>query len=65
MWLILQQKEPEDFVIATGVTTTVRDFVIMAFGELGIELEFKGSGSKERAVVAACHDTPGLSIADG
>src|SRR6201985_1705016 len=40
MWLILQQKEPEDFVIATGVTTRVRDFVRMAFNEVGIEVEF-------------------------
>ena len=42
MWLILQQEKPEDFVIATGVTTTVRDFVKMAFAEIGIELAFKG-----------------------
>ena len=42
MWLMLQQEEPEDFVIATGVTTTVRDFVRMAFAEIGVELEFKG-----------------------
>src|SRR3979490_2287070 len=44
MWLILQQEQPEDFVIATGVTTTVRDFVKMAFSEVGIELEFEGEG---------------------
>jgi len=54
MWLILQQNKPEDFVIATGVTTTVRDFVKMAFARLGIELEFKGKGIKETAVVKAC-----------
>src|SRR6476646_9003779 len=42
MWLILQQETPEDFVIATGVTTTVRDFVKMSFQELGIEVEFSG-----------------------
>jgi GDPmannose 4,6-dehydratase len=47
MWLILQQDKPEDFVIATGVTTTVRDFVIMAFGEIGVELEFEGEGIQE------------------
>ncbi|MEZ5199626.1 MAG: GDP-mannose 4,6-dehydratase [Bacteroidales bacterium] len=41
MYLILQQEKPEDFVIATGVTTTVRDFVRMAFRELEIEIEFK------------------------
>jgi GDPmannose 4,6-dehydratase len=54
MWRILQQDEAEDFVIATGITTTVRDFVRMAFGELGIELEFKGRDEKEYAVVSSC-----------
>jgi GDPmannose 4,6-dehydratase len=47
MWLILQQDKPEDFVIATGVTTTVRDFVRMAFGEIGVELKFEGEGVNE------------------
>ena len=51
MWMILQAEEPEDWVIATGVTTTVRDFVRMAFGEVGIEVEFKGEGVHETAVV--------------
>ncbi len=51
MWLILQQEKPEDFVIATGVTTTVRDFVRMAFAELGIEVEFSGKGEQEKGVV--------------
>ncbi|MFL0162385.1 GDP-mannose 4,6-dehydratase [Aquirufa salirivi] len=55
MWLILQQEQPEDFVIATGITTSVRDFVIMAFNEVGIELEFKGTGIEEVALVKACH----------
>jgi GDPmannose 4,6-dehydratase len=54
MYLILQQDTPEDFVIATGVTTTVRDFVRMAFAEVGVELEFKGTGIKEVGVVTAC-----------
>ena len=54
MWLILQQDKPEDFVIATGVTTTVRDFIRMAFKEVGIELEFKGEGVEERAYVVSC-----------
>ena len=53
MWRILQQPEPEDYVIATGITTPVREFVRMAFAEIGIELEFKGSGDKEVAIVAA------------
>ncbi len=51
MWLILQQEKPEDFVIATGVTTTVREFVRMAFAELGIEIEFSGKGEAEKAVI--------------
>jgi len=53
MWLILQQPVPEDYVIATGITTSVRDFVKMAFAEVGIELEFKGEGSNERGYVVA------------
>ncbi|WP_333626822.1 GDP-mannose 4,6-dehydratase [Sphingobacterium siyangense] len=51
MWLILQQETAEDFVIATGVTTTVRDFVRMAFAELGIEIEFSGKGEQEKGVI--------------
>ena len=54
MWRILQQDTPEDFVIATGVTTTVRDFVKMAFAEAGIEIEFKGEGVAEKGYIAAC-----------
>ena len=53
MWRILQQPEPEDYVIATGVTTPVREFVRMAFAELGIEVEFKGNAEKEVGVVVA------------
>ena len=51
MWLILQQQQPEDYVIATGITTTVRDFVRMAFAELGIEIEFSGKDQNERGVI--------------
>ncbi|WP_286831794.1 MULTISPECIES: GDP-mannose 4,6-dehydratase [Sphingobacterium] len=51
MWLILQQDKPEDFVIATGITTTVRDFVKMSFLEIGVELEFTGDGADEKAYV--------------
>ena len=54
MWLILQQEVPEDFVIATGVTTTVRDFIRMAFSEVGIEIEFKGEGIEEKGFVVSC-----------
>jgi GDPmannose 4,6-dehydratase len=56
MWLILQQDTPEDFVIATGVTTCVRDFVRMAFEEVGIEVAFSGDGENEVGVVVACHN---------
>lgn len=51
MYLMLQQKKPEDFVLATGITTTIRDFVKMSFAELGIELEFKGEGKAEKGFV--------------
>jgi GDPmannose 4,6-dehydratase len=54
MWRILQQDTPEDFVIATGITTTVRDFITKAFAETGISIEFKGEGKNETAVVVAC-----------
>ncbi|QCR22188.1 GDP-mannose 4,6-dehydratase [Pontibacter sp. SGAir0037] len=56
MWLILQQEKPEDFVIATGVTTTVRDFIKLAFAEVGIEVEFKGEGVEEKGYIAACNN---------
>lgn len=51
MWLMLQQEKAEDFVIATGVTTTVRDFIKMTFNELGIEVEFSGKDEHERGVI--------------
>jgi GDPmannose 4,6-dehydratase len=54
MWLILQQPTPEDYVIATGVTTRIRDFVRMAFEELGIEVKFTGEGVEEKAHVVSC-----------
>jgi GDPmannose 4,6-dehydratase len=55
MWLILQQEKAEDFVIATGITTTVRDFVILAFAEVGIELRFEGVEENEAAFVISCN----------
>ena len=54
MWLILQQEKPDDFVIATGTTTSVRDFIKLAFDELGIELKFTGEGVEEKGTVVAC-----------
>jgi GDPmannose 4,6-dehydratase len=56
MWLMLQQDEPEDFVIATGVSTSVRDFTRMAFAEVGIEVEFTVSGENEVGVVSSISD---------
>jgi GDPmannose 4,6-dehydratase len=54
MWRVLQQDKPEDFVIATGITTTIRDFLLMAFAELGIEIAFKGEGIQEVGYVVGC-----------
>ena len=54
MWMILQADKAEDWVIATGKTTRVRDFVRMAFAEIGVSLEFKGTGEQEIALVKAC-----------
>jgi GDPmannose 4,6-dehydratase len=56
MWLMMQQDKPEDFVLATGVTTTVRDFVKMSFDQVGIELEFKGEGIDEKAFITKCNN---------
>ena len=53
MWLILQQDVAEDFVIATGVTTPVRDFVRMSFAEIGVELDFRGEGVNEKGYVVS------------
>lgn len=52
MWLMLQQDKPDDYVMATGVTTTVRDFISMAFAEAGIRLTWEGSGVNEKAIDA-------------
>ena len=57
MWLILQQEKPEDYVIATGITTPVRDFVRMAFAELGIEIEFSGKEENEKGVIIGFDDS--------
>jgi len=52
MWRILQHTKPDDFVLATGVTTTVREFISKSFKHLGIEIEFRGEGVKEEAIVS-------------
>ena len=56
MYLILQQENPEDYVIATGITTTIRDFLIMAFDNVGIEIEFKGQKEEEVGMVVSCRE---------
>lgn len=53
MWLMLQQEVAEDYVLATGVTTSVRDFVRLSFRELGVELEFQGEGVNEKGIIAS------------
>lgn len=57
MWRVLQQDKPEDFVLATGVTTTIRDFCNMTFKELGIEIEWKGKGVNEKGIDKATGKT--------
>jgi len=64
MYLILQQEQPEDFVIATGVTTRVREFVRLAFAEVGIEVEFRGDGADEKGYVVYCSN-PDFQIEPG
>ncbi|MEA3443228.1 MAG: GDP-mannose 4,6-dehydratase [Bacteroidota bacterium] len=56
MYLMLQQDEAEDFVIATGKTTSVRDFVTMSFKEVGIELEFTGKAENEKGRIKKCNN---------
>ena len=56
MWMILQADEAEDWVIATGKTTSVRDFVKMSFSQIGVELEFKGDGANEKGYIKSCSD---------
>jgi len=62
MWLMLQQEKPEDFVIATGVTTTVRDFVRMSFAELGVEVEFSGKNQNEKGVIIDVDEEKAISL---
>lgn len=58
MWLILQQDQPDDYVIATGQTTSIRDFVKMAFAEVGIQLKFSGEGVSETACITDLDEKP-------
>jgi len=56
MYLMLQQDKPDDFVLATGITTSVRDFIKMAFYELGVEIEFNGKGIDEKGVIKSINN---------
>lgn len=56
MYLILQQDQPDDYVIATGVTTEVREFVRMCFEQIGCEMEFRGAGVEEKGYVVGCNN---------
>jgi GDPmannose 4,6-dehydratase len=62
MWLILQQEKAEDYVIATGVTTTVRDFVKMSFAELGITVEFSGENENEIGTIAHIDESKAAAL---
>jgi len=64
MWLMLQQEEPEDYVVATGITTSVRDFVRLAFAHAGVSIEFSGTGENEKAVVTAV-SIPDINLRKG
>lgn len=65
-WLMLQQEEPDDFVIATGKQISVRDFIVMSAKQLGIELKFEGKGESECAYVDSISgdDAPALAVGD-
>jgi GDPmannose 4,6-dehydratase len=62
MYLMLQQDKPEDFVIATGITTEVREFVKLAFAEVGVTIEFKGNGKDEKAYIKELGKLPEGSV---
>jgi GDPmannose 4,6-dehydratase len=64
MYLILQQDEPDDYIIATGIATQVREFVRLAFSEVGMTLEFRGHGADEKAYVSKC-ELPGYQLPAG
>ena len=65
-WLMLQQEQPEDFVIATGVQYSVREFITMAANELGIKLRFEGTGVEEKGIIESIegNKAPALKVGD-
>lgn len=56
MYLILQQDEPDDYVLATGITTSIREFIRMALGEIGLEIDFKGTGAEEKGFLVGINE---------
>jgi len=62
MYLMLQQDKPVDFVISTGITTSVKDFIRMAFAKAGVDIEFKGSDVNEKGYIAAVHNMPANAV---
>lgn len=64
MYMILQQDKPDDYVIATGITTKIRDFVGYVFAEIGIKIEFRGKGIEEKGYVKSCNN-PEFSLEAG
>ena len=64
-WMMLQQDNPEDYVIATGVQYSIRDFINMASNELGIELEFEGTGKDEIGVIKKINDKKSTNLSEG
>jgi GDPmannose 4,6-dehydratase len=64
MWLMMQQDKPDDYVIATGVTTAVREFIRMAFAEVGMEIVFKGEGINEKGYIVSCSN-PDYQVEEG
>lgn len=64
MWRMLQQPTPEDYVIATGKTTSVRDFIKMAFAEIGFNIEFEGKGIEEKGILASINQDYFISKTD-
>ena len=64
MYLILQQEKPEDYVLATGITTSIRDFVILSFAEVGIELNFRGNDEQEEGYVVTNSGDYKINIGD-
>ncbi len=64
MWLMLQEDQPDDYVIATGVSSSVREFVVKAFAEVGVNLEFSGEGAAEVGRIRSCSN-PEYQLAVG